>query len=339
MTPMVIRYPLDETGTSPDNLVLNEPHELGSRQVRCIALHYGAFFTESLRVRDAATGQLLTSAQFYPAELYAVPTALYGKEICAIIVITDPTVSGNVLVDYQVLGGYYGASTQAIIQQLENLNLDDRPVSWHNVIDKPSEFPPTWHYHDAGDIIGFEFVVQALDRIRDAVLMGDRASHDEIYRYIDRAYDELLDLINRQGEDISAHVAITSGNPHGTTAAMTGAYTTQQVDVLLANLMAALNTVVITVGAGTTLNNRNAYNRKYIGVSGGGAIAVQGGIFQKDDVIYLRADSGQISVVGSGCTINVPYGQNNVMPGAGSTTALVFRSSTVADLIGQTQYT
>lgn len=337
MTPMVIRYPLDETGTSPDNLVLNEPHELGSRQVRCIALHYGAFFTESLRVRDAATGQLLTADQYYPAELYAVPTALYGKEICAIIVITDPTVSGNVLVDYQVLGGYYGASTQAIIQQLDNLNLDDRPVSWPNVIDKPSEFPPTWHYHDAGDIFGFEFVVQALDRIRDAILMGDQASHDEIYRYIDRMYDELVDLINRQDDALQQHIADTN-NPHQTTPGKIGAYTIQQVDSLLANLFASLNTVVISVGQGTVLNSRNAYNRRYIGVSGSGSIVVQGGVFQKDDIVYLRADTGPVSVVGSGCTINLPYGQNNVMGGAGATTALVFRSPTSADLIGATQW-
>ena len=335
---MVIRYPLDETGTSPDNLVLNEPHELGSRQVRCIALHYGAFFTESLRVRDAATGQPLNSTQYYPAELYAVPTALYGKEICAIIVITDPTVSGNVLVDYQVLGGYYGASTQAIIQQLENLNLDDRPVSWPNIIDKPSEFPPTWHYHDAGDIFGFEFVVQALDRIRDAILMGDKASHDEIYRYIDRMYDELVDLIDRQGDALRAHIA-DKNNPHQTTPGKIGAYTTQQVDSLIASLRSELNTVVITVGAGTTLSSRSAYNRRYIGVSGSGAIVVPGGVFQKDDVVYLRADSGSITVVGSGCSINLPYGQNNVLAGSGSTVALVFRSGTVADLIGQTQFT
>ena len=337
MTPMVIRYPLDETGTRPDNLVLNEPHELGSRQVRCIALHYGAFFTESLRVRDAATGQLLNSTQYYPAELYAVPTALYGKEICAIIVITDPTVSSNVLVDYQVLGGYYGASTQAIIQQLDNLNLDDRPVSWPNIIDKPSEFPPTWHYHDAGDIFGFEFVVQALDRIRDAILMGDQASHDEIYRYIDRMYDELVDLINRQDDALQQHIANTN-NPHQTTPGKIGAYTIQQVDSLLANMLASLNTVVIAVGAGTTLSSRSAYNRRYIGVSGSGGIVVPGGVFQKDDVVYLRADSGQVSVIGSGCAINLPYGQNNVLAGAGSTVALVFRSGNVADLIGQTQY-
>ncbi len=216
-TPQVIRYPLDPTGTSPDNLVSDEPHALPARQKRAIAPQYGAFYTESIVVVDAATNTPLTKGvQYYPAELYEVPTGMFGKEVCAIILITDPSVSANVKITYQAVGGEYSRSAQAIIQQIEALNLDDRPVEWGSIINKPSEYPPSHHLHDLGDIYGFEYMVHALDRIRAAILMGDDVSHDAIYQYIDARDNYLLGLIGGFNDALAAHIA-DQNNPHRVT--------------------------------------------------------------------------------------------------------------------------
>ena len=213
-TPNVIRYPLDPTGTSPDNLVADEPHALPARQIRALAPQYGAFYTESVVVVDAATNQpLVKGVQYYPAELYEVPTGMFGKEVCAIILINDPSVSANVKVTYQAVGGEYSRSATAIIQQIEALNLDDRPVEWGSIINKPSEYPPSHHLHDLGDVYGFEYMVHALDRIRAAILMGDDVSHDTIYQYIDQRDNYILDLLDGFNDALAAHIA-DHNNPH-----------------------------------------------------------------------------------------------------------------------------
>lgn len=186
MPPVIIRYPLDPTGVNPDNLVLNEVHPMVRRKVRAIATTYGAFYTESLVVIDVVTQLPLEKGrQYFAAELYEVPTGKFGKEVCAIIILTDETVSDTISLQYQAVGGDYSQSMTAIVQMLDNLALDNRPVSWPSIIDKPSEFPPSHHLHDIGDVYGFEYVVHALDRIRQAIEMGDSASHDAIYRYVD----------------------------------------------------------------------------------------------------------------------------------------------------------
>lgn len=233
MTPLIVRYPLDPTGANPNNLVAGEIQNLTpNRNVRAIATLYGAFFTESLVVTDVATGLPLTpNTQYYAAEMYELPTARYGKEICAVILITDPTVSNQVSLQYQALGGPYGTSATAIIQQIENLQLDTRPVAWGDILDRPSEFPPAFHLHDVGDVYGFEYLVHAIDRVRDAIEVGDSAQYDQIYAYIDHLQTVLQAEIDSGNAGLSAHLA-DFGNPHRTTATQVGAYTIAQSDAI-----------------------------------------------------------------------------------------------------------
>lgn len=214
----VIRHPLDPTGVNVNNLVMNEAHTLPNRLVRVISPIYGAFFTESVVIRDTANNQVLTSSQYDAVELFEVPTAKYGKEICGIILIKDTTVSANVTLQYQALGGDYGGSLDIIVNMLNNLALDNRPAAWGSIIGKPSEFPPSHHLHDIGNVYGFEFVVHQLERIRRAIEFGDELSHDAIYKYIDSVMgdggispESIAQAIN---DAIAAHNA--SPSAHGT---------------------------------------------------------------------------------------------------------------------------
>lgn len=182
----VIRYPLDPTGSSPDNLVVAEPHTLINRAIRPVATSYGAFFTDNLVVRDVTNNRNLVRGISYEcAELYEVLSQIYLKEICAVILITDPSVSSNITVTYQCLGGEYSTSSEAIVNMLNALSIDNRPAEWGNLINLPPAFNPALHLHDVGDVYGFEYIVTALERLASAVLTGDNASHDRIYQYID----------------------------------------------------------------------------------------------------------------------------------------------------------
>ena len=60
---MLIKYPLDLTGQSPNNLVPNEVHTAPREQARGFGLNYGGFFTESLRITHVATGRPLVRVQ------------------------------------------------------------------------------------------------------------------------------------------------------------------------------------------------------------------------------------------------------------------------------------
>ena len=187
MSKLVVRYDLDSTGISQNNLVVGEEHTLTKRLNRTIAPKYGAYYETSLIIVDTVTNkELVKGVQWYPGELYEVPTAKYGKGIYALIVITDTEVSNNIKIQYQALGGEYTNYTEAILNMMEVLNLDDRPVYWPNIVAKPGEYPPSKHLHDLGDVYGFEYVVHAVDRLREAIEFGDEMSHNRIYLYLDQ---------------------------------------------------------------------------------------------------------------------------------------------------------
>ena len=216
MAPIVTRYPLDPTGVSPNNKVEGEEHTLLARPIRAIAPSYGAFFTESLVVYEKNNPTpLVPNVDYYSAELYEVPTAKYGKEICSVIVITNSNVGSDIVIEYQALGGPWSYSQQAIIQMINNLDLDDRPVTWGDIIGKPTEFNPAHHLHDAGDVYGFEYIVAELERIYQAIIIGDSKSHDLIYAYIDSKDQEIYDYLNdnfvKKNSDDEGSIRINNG--------------------------------------------------------------------------------------------------------------------------------
>jgi hypothetical protein len=218
----IIKYPLDLTGTSPENNVLGELHALEPGINRAAVPRYGAFYTESLVVRDTIDGSVLVkNDQYVPIMYYADPSERSGKEVCAGVIVTDGTVSSEISIDYQVVGGDYANITQVIIDLINNLNLDDREVMWGDLLGRPDAFPPAQHLHDIGDIYGFEFVVQALNEVREAILLGDIASHDELKAMIEDRYQKALDRAEEVRDELNAHEARTD-NPHVVTKAQVG---------------------------------------------------------------------------------------------------------------------
>lgn len=342
-TPIVIRYPEDRTGVDPNNKVVNEEHTMVRRQVRAIAPYYGPFFADSVVIREKATQRILTrDVDYQIAYLYEIPSLKFGKNICAIILITNQNVQDIVQVTYQVVGGQYSSSVDAIVQMINSLDMDDRPVKWENIIGKPTEFDPAPHLHDIGDIYGFEYLVEACEGIRRAILMGDVATHDEIYRYIDAAIAAIGNDISALRDALIAHVN-NFDNPHRTTPAQIGTYTSQQIDALIANAVALAKIKVIEVASGTTLSDRATYANTWIRVTGvpnggQGAIAIPANVFQKDDVIMFNTLGGNVQIVSAGgTTIRFPYARNNVVPGPSGSAGIIFASPSVCDMVGDTQ--
>lgn len=181
----VIRYALDPTGVNANNAVFGELQTLTQLQIRAVSPTYGPFFTESVKIFDHVTNrELVRGEEFKFVEVLQDATMKFGKEIAQLVLIINPDVSSQVRINYQVLGGLYQKSTQALVNIYNTFLQDDRPVDWINVLNKPYEYPPTLHRHLLEDIYGFEPVIVALERIRNAITLSDVPAFEALISWI-----------------------------------------------------------------------------------------------------------------------------------------------------------
>lgn len=191
----VIRFTLDPTGVNPNNLVINENHTLDARvQVRAVAPIYGAFYQNSLVIKDTSTNTQLTSTQFSCVELLQDPTMRFGQGVYALILITDKTVSNTVSINYQVVGGDYQNSAETVVAAYQALIGDNRPVDWANVLNKPVSYPPSLHEHLLSDVYGFQSIVASLERIRNAIVLSDVPTLEAVLNWAWNNWGELQNL-------------------------------------------------------------------------------------------------------------------------------------------------
>jgi hypothetical protein len=230
------RKPLDRTGKASSNKIVGEAQTLVNRQVRTAVPDFGAFFTESLKITDAATGYVLQKGVDYsPADLYPIPTREYGKEICASIVIYNTTVSNNIILDYQALGGGYSNNRKNIFAALDAMDLDDRPVKYEDLVARPWFLNPGPHQHDTDDTYGWEYITRQLDGVMAGMAQGRQATYDKIRADLDREYQSQLDHNAALKLLLQQHVS-DFNNPHQLYAGQINVYTKQETDAILSAL-------------------------------------------------------------------------------------------------------
>lgn len=217
--PLLFKYPLDLTGHASTNLVIDEPHTIGADTGRAFVTHNGPFYVNSVKVVNAVTGKVLTPhTQYLIVQPYQEAAIRTGLDVAAVIYVIDKSAGTDLLVTYQCVGGEFSWSVYALQEMLEALNLDDRPVAWGDIIGKPAAYPPTPHFHDLGDTYGWEYVTAQLEGIRNAILIGDAASHDELRAQLVYLIDQLKGQTDQIRQDLQAHIE-DMGNPHQTTKA------------------------------------------------------------------------------------------------------------------------
>ena len=221
-TPIIIKYPLDLTGSASSNAIVNELHTVPRNNSRGFALDYGPFYSESLVITRPSTGEILKPHIDYIAlHQYQEATLIAGQEICAAVLIINETIAEELSVSYQVVGGGFSSSVSVIQELVEALELDNRAVAWGDIIGKLEAFPAAPHYHDLDDFYGFEYMVSALDRIEAAILHGDYYDHELLRQRIANLRAELLQAIDDQAESQTLHLG-DFANPHKVTKAQVG---------------------------------------------------------------------------------------------------------------------
>lgn len=174
----IYRYPLDRTGINRDNLILNEPHTLAPKarvtDVRVAAPLYGPMYSESLIVVDAITKRKLEKGIDYKlTDLLQTATLQFAKPVTQFVVIINGTVSNEIEITYQCVGGNYQNDSTAVIHAYETFLNDARAVDWEDITGKPNEFPPSPHIHLLEDVIGWGPMLWALERVREAILLSN----------------------------------------------------------------------------------------------------------------------------------------------------------------------
>lgn len=236
------RKPLDRTGKAASNLITNEAQTLPNRQVRVIVPEFGAFFAESLIVKDAANDRVLTPfVEYAPADIYYHPTMEYGKGIYAEIVLYNTEVSNNVIITYQAVGGMYSVNRKNIFAALDEIDLDDRPVGYSEIIGRPHYLSPGPHQHDTGDTYGWEYIQRALDNVTSGLIQGRQSTYDKILSDIQTEYSLLKDQNTSITAQLQAHIS-DFNNPHELSAGQINVFTIPETDFILQSLYNTFNT-------------------------------------------------------------------------------------------------
>lgn len=213
--PLIYKYSLDLTGESPVNFVRREKQDLPSGTIRAVVPNYGAFYLDDLEVRDANSGAVLEpEVQYYAVQRSDYASDVTGKEVCTIIVVTDPDVFGRIEYDYRVIGGEFTSSVFGYREMLSKVDWGTVTLLTGAHLGEPPPFPPAPHLHDAGDLFGFTYVVMALENLKFAILIGHEVDHEELKNRI-TAIDEAID------QAVLDHVNDTS-NSHQVTKMQVG---------------------------------------------------------------------------------------------------------------------
>lgn len=186
MPNILLRYELDITGTNPDNLVRGEAHTLSDLRFRALAPLHGAFYTKGCVLTDLADGRILhVDVDYSFTYLYSSASVMYGKEVVGAVIITNPDVSSNVSITYQVLGGHYSNNIDALVGMLETDIGDLTSDDYIDIINRPRSFMPSPHVHDLGDGIGFEYLIFALDKLAATIAWTDAGALMSLIERID----------------------------------------------------------------------------------------------------------------------------------------------------------
>lgn len=208
-TSPLIRYPLDPTGLNPDNFINGEIKTLSLSLLRAVAPMYSPFYTESFTAYDNGNGRPLTRGVDYQiVDMLQSATLKFGKEIAQVVLIINSDVSNEIRINYQTLGGLFQNNSEGLANLYDAVMGDNRPIDWSRVLNKPTEYTPTLHNHLLEDIYGFESVIVALERIRNAIVLSDVPAFEALVDWVKAnssnavIVDETVSVMNKDTEQV-----------------------------------------------------------------------------------------------------------------------------------------
>lgn len=214
----ITQLPLDFKGTLASNYRPGEEHVLNKangRVNRMFTPDFGAFYTESLEVRQSDGKLLIRDTDYALTYFYKDLGDVTAKEICAIIVVTNPLVSNNVRINYQAVGGPYALSIKELKAVLDESELAPDKIRWEDIVNKPLVYNPDEHGHEYWQLYGLESTNFNLDALGEAwgkgrkAVIGDNRIYYQNYIVLAQAAVDAYRL------RVNAHIS-DRDNPHKT---------------------------------------------------------------------------------------------------------------------------
>lgn len=222
--------PFDPTGLLATNLVTNEQQILTA--ANGINQHFivpiaGPYFAESLIVtlknNLGVVTRLVPGVDYLNTHWFISASRACAKQVYGSISFLNIAQAGILDLQYQSVGGPWTIDSTAVATILADTIHNPRITAWEQVTNYPATFPVINHQWDLANLVGASDLVNGLAAVNDTIRL-------------------------KQVTGLAVHLADTN-NPHQVTAAQTNAYTTDQINMLLTNLVGTFsveNQAIIT---------------------------------------------------------------------------------------------
>ncbi len=189
--------------------------KVNNKNNRATVLQFGPFYRDYINIIDIDRNIPLQDGVDYTCTyLYRDLSRLTSKEICGIIVITNPAVSNRIRITSRHIGGGYAISSLELIRIFEELGTGQLSFTWESIRNKPKQFPAEEHMHKFFQVYGLEHQSGQLKRIKKAIESGDHNAVKYDTEYTDYLYNLAVDDLMNLDQRIKDHIADTN-NPHG----------------------------------------------------------------------------------------------------------------------------
>lgn len=221
MNPIINPLRLDKTGKAPGNAVVGEYHDINAfngSPTRAFVLDKGHFFDDNtLVIRDLAGYTLKRGFDYKTAYFHAGASILTGKQVCGVVLITNPNVGSEFYVDAQMVGGDYCHVTSVLLRVLQSLgDTDGATVEWTHVSNRPVDYNPVGHRIRLWDLFGFEPWTEEIERMTVAVMRKSTNDNGMLQKPLEDTYAELKRSLALVDAGIDNHIADTN-RPHNET--------------------------------------------------------------------------------------------------------------------------
>lgn len=172
-----VSYPLDTTGLSTTNKIVDEVHvlsEINSSTYRIVIPQFAPFYLDNFKlthIDDIGNVRILTPDLDYShCLLYVGATRSVGKTVYGGVTINTEFLNGTLKATYQTVGGDWIADPSLVLERLAELVYNPRTTVWDSVTNKPNAFPPTVHAQHMDNVVGHKDLVAAISALGDLIL-------------------------------------------------------------------------------------------------------------------------------------------------------------------------
>lgn len=189
---MPANYPLDLTGLSPGNKILDEVHvltEVNAATYRIVIPVCAPFYLDNFVLKHVdGTGVetvLQPDMDYYFCLPYMGASRSVGKMIYGAVTINTQLLDGLLKVTYQTLGGEWVADPEYVRTRIAEMVYNPRTTVWDVVTNKPNQFPPGQHQQDFDTVYGQRELVEAVNALAAQIANGTNPNVPIIRHLVD----------------------------------------------------------------------------------------------------------------------------------------------------------